>query len=117
MIIFLYQRVLNDFYRGPGFLEMIRLLRLPLPPSPVSKLSLFLSLPVCCRSSLLTGEGGGRGAESYDRKKAWSSINNFCTILYNVHTYLNIRGNGERKTEGAHSHNSHPHIHAENKFQ
>ncbi len=26
----------------------------------------------CCRER---GEGGGRGAESYDRKKAWSSIN------------------------------------------
>jgi hypothetical protein len=43
-------------------------------PSPVSKSSLFLSLPVCRRSSLLRG-GGGRGAESYDRKKAWASIN------------------------------------------
>ncbi len=30
---------------------------------------------MCCRSSLLAGKGGGggRGAESYDRKKAWSS--------------------------------------------
>jgi hypothetical protein len=36
---------------------MIRLYT-PFPPSPVSKLSLFLSLPVCRRSSL---EGGGRG--------------------------------------------------------
>jgi hypothetical protein len=47
---------------------MIRLLARPLPPPPpVSKLSLFLSLPVYCRSSLLTGgeEGsGGRGAKS-----------------------------------------------------
>jgi hypothetical protein len=32
------------------------------PPSLVSKLSLFLSLPVCRRSSLLTGDGGvGKG--------------------------------------------------------
>jgi hypothetical protein len=32
-----------------------------LPPScPVSKLSLFFTLPVCRRSSLLTGEGGAR---------------------------------------------------------
>jgi hypothetical protein len=36
----------------------------PLPPSPVSNLSLFLSLPVCRRSSLLMGEGG-LGAESF----------------------------------------------------
>ncbi len=33
------------------------------PPSLVSKLVLFLSLPVCRRSSLVTGEGvsGGQG--------------------------------------------------------
>jgi hypothetical protein len=35
----------------------------PLPPSPASKLSLFLSLPVCRWSNLLTGEGGGRVGE------------------------------------------------------
>jgi hypothetical protein len=40
---------------------MIWLLAQPLPPSPVSKLSLFLSLPVCRRPSLLTGEEGGGG--------------------------------------------------------
>jgi hypothetical protein len=46
-------------YREPGVLGgcMIRLL--PLPPSSVIKLALFLSLLVCRRSSLLTGEGGG----------------------------------------------------------
>jgi hypothetical protein len=39
----------------------------PFPPlPPVSKLSLFLSLTVCRRSSLLTGEGG--------RGWAWSRI-------------------------------------------
>jgi hypothetical protein len=38
---------------------MIRLLAHPLTPPPVSQLSLFLSLPVCRRSSLLTGGGGG----------------------------------------------------------
>ncbi len=43
--------------------RMIRLLAHPLPPSPVSKLSLFLSLPVCRRSSLLMGEGEGVGEE------------------------------------------------------
>jgi hypothetical protein len=53
----------------------------PFSTSPVSKLSLFLSLfyvtvsPVDS-SSLLTGVGGGRGrgAKSYDREKAWPSI-------------------------------------------
>ncbi len=43
----------------------------PFPSSPVSKLSLFLSLT----GGRGAGGGGGRGAESYDRKKAWSSIN------------------------------------------
>ncbi len=42
----------------------------------VGKFSHFLSLPVCRRSSLLTGEGGGGGAKSYDSEKAWSSIIN-----------------------------------------
>jgi hypothetical protein len=41
----------------------------PFPPSPVSKLSLFLSLPVCRRSNLLTRKGGGGGAKSYNSKK------------------------------------------------
>jgi hypothetical protein len=57
---------------------MIRLPAHPLPPSPPSKLPLFLSLPECRRSSLLTGEVGEvvrRGAKSYDREKAWPSIN------------------------------------------
>jgi hypothetical protein len=62
-------------YRGPGFLAAS-------PSSPVSKLPpLFLRLPVCRRSSFLAGEGegGGSGAESYDRKNARSSI--ICSIL------------------------------------
>jgi hypothetical protein len=42
--------------------RVIRLLARPLaPPPPVSKLSLFLGLPVCRRSRLLMGEGGGVG--------------------------------------------------------
>jgi hypothetical protein len=35
----------------------------PSPSPPVSKLSLFLSLSVYRRSSLLTGKGGGVGEE------------------------------------------------------
>jgi len=49
----------------------------PLPLYPARKLSLFslfLSLPVFRRSSLLMGEGGG-GAKLYDSEKAWSSVN------------------------------------------
>jgi hypothetical protein len=56
---------------------MIWLLIHPLPPSPVSKLSLFLSLNECRRSSLLSEEGGdgAGGAKSHDCEKACSSIN------------------------------------------
>ncbi len=74
------QRVLNDLCRTRlSCSRMIKLLAHPLPHySPVSNLSsLFLRLPVCRRSSLLTGEAGRRGgcgAKSYDRKKAWPSI-------------------------------------------
>ncbi len=49
----------------------------PLPPQ-VSKLSLFLSLYVCRRSSLLTGRGGRDREEpnqANDGKKAWFYIN------------------------------------------
>jgi hypothetical protein len=42
------QRVLNDLQRTRlSFVHMIRLLTHPLPPSPVNKEPLFLSLPVC----------------------------------------------------------------------
>jgi hypothetical protein len=39
-------------------------------------LSFFLCLPMCHRSNLATGEGGGAGAKSYDGEKALSSISN-----------------------------------------
>ena len=67
-----HQRVLNDLYRTRlSRCRMIWLLpRPPSFPSPVSKLSLFLSLHVCRRSSLPNG-----GAKSYDSERAWSSIN------------------------------------------
>ncbi len=53
-------------------------------PTPVSKLSLVLSLPVSRRSSLVTQEGGGSGGgdKSYDGEKAWSSINH--SILFGL---------------------------------
>ncbi len=45
-------------YRGPGLLAVVWL---PCTPSPVSNLSLFLSLPRCPQSSLLLGEVGWEG--------------------------------------------------------
>jgi hypothetical protein len=45
-------------YRRPGFLAVVWFGSSPLP---ISKLSLFLGLPVCRPSSLLTGEGRERG--------------------------------------------------------
>ncbi len=70
------QRVLDDLWWSRLFCcRMFRLLALTLPLSSVSNLSLFLSLPMCRRSSLVTGGERGRGAKSYDRKKAWPSIN------------------------------------------
>jgi len=52
------------FIEGQPFLWWYDSAPRPPSPSPVSKLSLLHSLPVCRRSSLLAGEGGGRGAES-----------------------------------------------------
>jgi hypothetical protein len=55
---------------------MIRLLAHPPPPLLVNKSSLILNLPVCRRSNILTKRGGGgQGAKSYDRAKAWPSTN------------------------------------------
>ncbi len=55
-------------YRGPDLLAVIWFGSSP-PPSPVSKLSLFLSLPVCRRSSLLMGDGGGGGRMGWGRSQ------------------------------------------------
>jgi hypothetical protein len=52
-------------YRGLGFLA-------PPPPPSVSKLSLFLAGRAYRQEK---GGGGGRGATSDDRGKAWPSIN------------------------------------------
>jgi hypothetical protein len=53
--------------------------RSPSPPRPpVSKLHRRHKGRLRKRDNLLTGdvgEGGGRGAESYDRKKAWFFVN------------------------------------------
>ncbi len=50
-------------YRGPGFLAVVWFGSSPtLSPSPVSRLSLFLILPVCRRSSLYWWKRGGGGS-------------------------------------------------------
>ncbi len=55
-------------YRGPGFLAVVWFgSSCPFPPSPVSKLDR--------RHTRRRGGGVGRGAESYHRRKVWSSIN------------------------------------------
>jgi hypothetical protein len=79
-VIQVRQRGLKDLY-GARLTCVWKIRPHALPLSPVSKLPLFLSLPVCRRLSLLMGEeggGDGRGAKSNDRKKAWPSIH--CSI-------------------------------------
>ncbi len=56
-------------YKGLGFLAVVWFCScFTTPHSPVSKLWLFLRLPVCRGLSLLRGGGGG-GVQSYDGKK------------------------------------------------
>jgi hypothetical protein len=65
-------------YRGPGFLAVVWFgsLPTPFPLLSVYKLVRRRTGRLRKRDKLLTGEGRkGGGPESYDRKKAWSSIN------------------------------------------
>jgi hypothetical protein len=75
-LVSLLQRVFNDLSRARSSRgSMIWLLGHLLPPSPVSKLDRQHAGRLRKRDNLLTGGGrGGRGAESHDRRKAWSSI-------------------------------------------
>ncbi len=116
MIICFYTREYWMIYRGPGFPWVIRLLPLPRPRQKV----VFLSQSSCVMPVELTDGRRGWARSQIIRPQenmVLYQYSLFYTVVYNVRTYLNIRGNGERKTEGAHSDNSHPHIHAENKFQ
>ncbi len=91
--------------RGAGF-SCGRKIRLLTHPSPVSKLSLFLGLPACRRSSLLTGEGGGGVVEEPNHKTAresrafyksfnplwyFRSIPHFFTVKINKNWYLKLQ--------------------------
>jgi hypothetical protein len=76
------QRILNELWR-----TRLRGRRIP---SPISNRSFSLSLPVCHRSSLVTGEGrgGGEGAKPYDGEKSCSSLNH--SILSEHHGYFAV---------------------------
>ncbi len=92
--------------RGPGFSPSSDLAPNQTPtPFPVSKLSLFLSFPVCHRSSLLAGGGGnGGGAKSLDlclccsdKQLSWNTfprifslceLEDFLTYAYWRHFWL-----------------------------
>jgi hypothetical protein len=54
-------------YRGTGFFAVVWFVSSP--PPPVSKLSLFLSLPVCLRSSLLQKGDRGRAKSLIKRPR------------------------------------------------
>ncbi len=80
-------------YRRPGFLAVVWFgsSPSPFPPSLVSKLDRRHTGRLRKRDNLLTGKGGdgdgGRGAESYVRKKAWPSINH---SILSVHTAQSV---------------------------
>ncbi len=59
----------------------------PFPPFPVSKVSIFQSLPVCHGSSLLTGEGGREWARSRiirprENLSLYESFDSLCLCVY-----------------------------------
>jgi hypothetical protein len=67
---------------------MIQLHAHPLPlPYPVNMLDLRHTGRLRKNGNLLMGEGegGGCGAESYDRKKAWPSINHSILSRFKDH--------------------------------
>ncbi len=69
-------------YRGPGFLAIMWL---SFSPSPLSKLSLFLSIPVCRRLSLLTGKGvrGWGRSQIIRRRECLFLCKSFSTLWVN----------------------------------
>jgi len=73
-------------YKGPGCLAVVWLgsSPTPFPPSTDSIFSLFLSLPVCRRSSLLTEEGGGGrwGTKSFRTRESLTLYKSFNTLWY-----------------------------------
>ncbi len=82
----LYMQIaLNDLWRAR--LSCSCMIWLLATPSTVSKLDRRQPGRLRKRDKLLWGwwgKGGGRGAESYERKKAWSSINNSILSVYRL---------------------------------
>ncbi len=88
-VLYLSPESIEWFIEGQAFLRSH-----DLAPPPVCNLSLFHSLPVCSRSSLLTRERGeGRGTKSCDREKAWSSINRSILSAFHYVTHLGFSWN------------------------
>jgi hypothetical protein len=79
-------------YRGPGFFNLINLMIRqkvhPLPPSLQSVSSTGNTQEdwerETTRKRKRDGKGGGRGAQSSDRKKAWPSINHSIPSVLNT---------------------------------
>jgi hypothetical protein len=90
---------IESFIEGPAFSQSYGLVPRPLT-SPLHVRKLYHRLRK--RDNLLTGRGGwgGRGAESFDRKKTWSSINH--SILSGP--FLSTLIHRERAWEWAGSH-------------
>ncbi len=90
LTICLHQRVLNAFLQRTrlSWDRKIRLLPHPFPPPPISlQQDISLSQSSCVSPLELSDwsgrQGGGRGAESINGEKTWSSINH--SILSDLH--------------------------------
>ncbi len=79
-------------YRGPGLLALVWFGSTPTHfPPLLSATCLSFSVFLCVGSRAYWGRwggGGGHGAESYDRKKAWTSINHSCLQAWQMHIKL-----------------------------
>jgi hypothetical protein len=71
-------------YRGTGFFSRGRMIRLQARPSSRQQLVVSLSQSSCVSPVELTEGGGGK---TYDREKAWPSINHLILSALYVHFY------------------------------
>ncbi len=91
---------MNNVIEGQAFSQSYDLAPRPLPPPvSVSKLERATHRKIEIERQLAHGKGGeegGRGAESYDRKKAWSSVNHsilsgLWLVIYCNFTHWNLK--------------------------